>query len=70
MEEMTGGPFLSELYRQLLQDFREGSGHFKINFREQVKFKLAQGIGGILLREKDVLGEWDNGTQMHAGREN
>lgn len=34
-----------------------------------MKSKLAPGIGGILLRGKDVLGEWDNGNQMHAGRE-
>lgn len=31
---------------------------------------MAQGIGRILLREKDVLGEWDHWNQLHAGRKN
>lgn len=67
---MAGGHTISKGFVQAVaKDFREGSGHLKINFREEVKFKLAPGIGGILLRGKDVLGEWDNGNQMHANRE-
>lgn len=31
-----------------------------------MKLKLAQGIGGILLRGKDVIGKWDHGNQTRA----